>query len=163
MYKVLNIGGKDYHLEYSIEASLYADCVESITYIFSGASAEEDEELTRKERIKEMFSSMANLPKTTLTVFYAGLLEAHGICGDATVPDIATAKELIKQYITEHKDDDTGNFYGIFNICAEQMAEDGFFKLIGLEAMTAQGEEAEAKQPKVPQDHKKKTTKVSEK
>lgn len=163
MYKVLNIGGKDYHLEYSIEASLYADCVESITDVFGGTSAEDDEKMSRKERVKELFSSMANLPKTTLTVFYAGLLEAHGDSGDKTVPDIATAKELVKQYITEHKDDDTGNFFGIFNICLEQMAEDGFFKLIGLEALTAQGEETEVKQPKVPQDHKKKTTKVSEK
>lgn len=31
MYKVLNIGGQEYKLEYSIEASLYADCISNLT------------------------------------------------------------------------------------------------------------------------------------
>ena len=43
----------------------------------------------------------------------------------------------------------------------EAMAEDGFFKQIGLEQMM--NEPAEKKEPKKPQDHKKKATKASEK
>ena len=35
MYKVITINGKDYHLEYSIEASLYADCVTKITTLLT--------------------------------------------------------------------------------------------------------------------------------
>ena len=42
----------------------------------------------------------------------------------------------------------------------DQMGEDGFFKLIGLEEMMSPT--TEEKEPKKPQDHKKKQTKVSE-
>lgn len=28
--------------------------------------------------------------------------------------------------MTEHKDDEQGNFYGLFAMCIEQMEEDGF-------------------------------------
>lgn len=163
MYKVLKIGGKDYRLEYSIEASLYADCVESIADILGSTTAEDNENKSEKEQMKEMISGIANIPKTTLTIFYAGLMEAHGkhTDGDGVVPDILTAKNLVKQYISEHKDDDTGNFCGILTICLEQMEEDGFFKLIGLEGVVDVAEVE--KTPKIPQDHKKKTTKASAK
>lgn len=156
MYKVLKIGDKDYRLEYSIEASLYADCVENVSSVLGSAFLTDDKELSKKERIKEMFSGIANIPKTALTVFYAGLMEAHGNEGDGTVPDISTAKELVRQYIIEHADDDTGNFLGILNMCFEQMGEDGFFKLIGLESAMAPA--PTEKVPKTSQDHKKKST-----
>ena len=35
MYKTLTIGGNDYKLEYTIEASLYADCVKGTAELFS--------------------------------------------------------------------------------------------------------------------------------
>lgn len=156
MYKVLKIGGKDYRLEYSFEASLYADCVESVSDILGSAFLTDDKELSKKERIKEMFSGIANVPKSALTMFYAGLMEAHGTHedGDGTVPDLSTAKKLLRQYITEHKEDDAGNFYGVLMICFEQMAEDGFFDLIGLESAITP---APAKAPEVPRVHKKST------
>lgn len=165
MYKILKIGGKDYRLEYSIEASLYADCVESIADVLGSTAAEDNTGVSEKEQIKEMISGIANIPKTALTVFYAGLMEAHGNHpdGDGAVPDIATAKGLVKQFIIEHKDDETGSFCGILTTCLKQMEEDGFFKLIGLEGMV---DTASAKKmPKRPQDHKKKAvaTKTSAK
>ena len=58
--------------------------------------------------------------------------------GDGSVPDIQTAKHLIAQYLKEHSEDDTGNFFGIMQMCIEQMGEDGFFKLTGLEGMMNQ-------------------------
>lgn len=163
MYKVLNIGGEDYKLEYTIEASLYADCVERITTLMAKIGGGEDDEEDKEYRIRSVLSGIANVPATALTVFYAGLMEAHGNHpdGDGKVPDIATAKKLIAQYIREHKEDETGNFYGVMELCLEKMGEDGFFKLIGLEAMTEKGQEKKA--PKLPQDHKKKQTKASEK
>ena len=68
-------------------------------------------------------------------MFYAGLLQYHGDNPDAdgSVPTLATAKKLAAQFIQEHKDDEQGNFYGIFTMCLDQMEEDGFFKLTGLE------------------------------
>ncbi len=35
MYKILNIGGQDYKLEFSVEASLYADCVSGLTSLMN--------------------------------------------------------------------------------------------------------------------------------
>lgn len=163
MYKTLTIGEQDYKLEYSVEASLYADCISSITGIMSDIGI-----AGKKNDIKKALSGMSNIPQTALTIFYAGLMEAHGTHpdGDGTVPDIQTAKRLIAQYIKEHTDDDTGNFYGVMQLCIEQMGEDNFFKLTGVEPMmSAMAEEVEEteekpkKQPKIPQDHKKATKK----
>lgn len=152
MYKVLNIGGQDYKLEFSIEASLYADCVSELTNILTDvgiAGIQKD--------VKMIISGISNVPKVTLSMFYAGLMEAHGTHpdGDGKVPDINTAKKLITQYIKEHSEDGLGNFYNIMQMLIAQMEEDGFFKLIGLETLTEMMMDASKK----PKDHKK----VSEK
>lgn len=135
MYKVLQIGGKDYKLEYSIEASLYADCTASLTGLMTEIQIAGD-----SKDIKRIVSELSNIPQTTLTIFYAGLMEHHGVHpdGDGAVPDIQTAKHLIARYLKEHSEDDTGNFFGIMQMCIEQMGEDGFFKLTGLEGMMNQ-------------------------
>lgn len=152
MYKVLNIGGKDYKLEYSIEASLYADCVSSISGMFTniGIAGELND-------VKKFISEMSNIPQIALTIFYAGLMEAHGTHpqGDGTVPDIHTAKKLISQYIKEHAEDETGNFLGVMQICIEQMGEDGFFNLVGLAPMMELMTGKAKQQKKSPQDHRK--------
>ena len=57
--------------------------------------------------------------------------------------------------MNEHKDDETGNFYGILQMCIDQMTEDGFFKLIGLTEMVNQTKE--------PNKAKRTAKKVSEK
>lgn len=150
MYKVLNISGQDYKLEYSIEASLYADCVSSLANFMIDIESAENE-----NDIKKILTGISNVPQTALTLFYAGLMEAHGTHpdGDGKVPDIHTAKRLIAQYMKEHKEDGTGNFYEIMQMCIEQMEADGFFSLTGLTAMT--GAITPSKQTKkVPQDHK---------
>ncbi len=151
MYKLLNIGGQDYKLEYSVEASLYADCVSSLAALMT------DIELAKSENdIKKVLSGISNIPQTTLIMFYAGLMEAHGTHsdGDGKVPDINAAKRLIAQYIKEHSNDETGNFFGIMQICIEQMGEDGFLKLVGLESMIQETTEKTKRQKKIPQDQK---------
>lgn len=152
MYKVLNIGGQDYKLEYSIEASLYADCVSELTNILTDVGV-----AGIQKDVKMIISGISNVPKATLSMFYAGLMEAHGTHpdGDGKVPDINTAKKLITQYIKEHSEDGLGNFYNIMQMLIAQMEEDGFFKLIGLETLTEMMMDASKK----PKDHKK----VSEK
>lgn len=150
MYKVLNIGGQDYKLEYSVEASLYADCVSSLTGLMTDIESAGNE-----NDIKKVLTGISNVPQTTLIMFYAGLIEAHGTHpdGDGKVPDIQSAKRLIAQYMKEHKEDETGNFFGIMQMCIEQMGEDGFFDLTGMTAMM-NAMTSPKKQPKVPQDHK---------
>lgn len=160
MYKLLKIGSKEYKLEYSIEASLYDECVKSVMNTLLATSGGVD------KTPEEMISGMANIPNTALTVFYAGLLQYHGDSPDAdgSVPNLATAKKLAAQFIQEHKDDEQGNFYGIFAMCLDQMEEDGFFKLTGLETfmddlnVAAKPKKAPKKAPKKPTDHQKKAT-----
>lgn len=149
MYKALTIGGNEYRLEYSIEASLYADCVTSLMGMMADVENADNE-----KNVKKMLEGMSNIPQTALTIFYAGLMEAHGSHpdGDGTVPDIQTAKRLISEYMKEHKGEDSGNFYGVMNMCVEQMVEDGFFELVGLNALM---ESPKKKQKKVPTDHQK--------
>lgn len=154
MYKVITIGGEEYRLEYSIEASLYADCVSKLMSLMTDV-----ETAGQEENIKKLFSGVSNIPDTTLSMFYAGLLEAHGLEGDNKVPNIQAAKKLLAQYLKEHKDDETGNFYGVMEMCIGQMGEDGFFNLVGLDSMMESMTENPKKQRKVPQDHKKATGK----
>lgn len=152
MYKILNIGGQDYKLEFSVEASLYADCVSGLTSLMT------DIEIAGEEsNVKKLLSGISNIPQTALIMFYAGLMEAHGTHpdGDGKVPNINVAKKLIAQYIKEHKEEESGNFYGVMLMCIEQMGEDGFFNLIGLLPIMEKMTEPVKKPRKSPQDHKK--------
>lgn len=157
MYKVLNIDGQDYKLEYSIEASLYADCVSNLTSLMADIGLAED-----NNDVKGMLHGMSNIPQTALVLFYAGLMEAHGrhSGGDGRVPDMESAKRLITKYIKEKADTEEGNFYSIMEICINQMTEDGFFKLVGLDRIVQTGQGTIKKRAsKTPQDHKKATAK----
>ena len=152
MYSVINIAGEDYKFEYTIEAALYAECVEKLTEFMTEMQAADQE-----KNIKKMLKGISNVPQTALTLFYAGLMEHHGANGDNRVPNIKAAKNLITQFLKEHSEDQNGNFYSIFQMCVEQMSEDGFFKLIGLNEMTAA--DSMKKPVTAPQDHKKATAK----
>ncbi len=148
MYKIININKKDYKLEYSLEASLYPESTEKLLEFIS-LDAEND-----KNKIKSIIKGMSNVPQTTLHMFYAGLLEHHGTGsdGDGTVTSIEDAKTLLKQYISENKT----SFYTVMEMIIEQMGEDGFLDLIGLNDMIQTEEEKPKKTLKVPQDHLKK-------
>lgn len=148
MYKIININKKEYKLEYSLEASLYPESTEKLLEFIS-LDAEND-----KNKIKSIIKGMSNVPQTTLHMFYAGLLEHHGTGsdGDGTVTSIEDAKALLKQYISENKT----SFYAVMEMIIEQMGEDGFLDLIGLNDMIQTEEEEPKKAPKVPQDHLKK-------
>lgn len=158
MYKLLKIGGNEYKLEYGFEASLYGDCAKSVidTLIATSGGINKTPE--------EIISGMTDIPNKALNVFYAGLLQYHGNNPDAdkTVPDFETSKKIAAQFISEHKDDEYGNFYGLYTMCIQQMEEDGFFKLIGLEALLDQingnSTAKQKKTPKKPADHQKKAT-----
>lgn len=148
MYKIININKKDYKIEYSLEASLYPESTEKLLEFIS-LDAEND-----KNKIKSIIKGMSNVPQTTLHMFYAGLLEHHGtgLDSDGTVTSIEDAKTLLKQYISENKT----SFYAVMEMIIEQMGEDGFLDLIGLNDMIQTEEEEPKKTPKVPQDHLKK-------
>lgn len=133
------INEKEYTLEYTFEAVANEDCVRKTIELISGM---EDEERSLGERI-------AIMPNSIITLFYAGLLEHHS----EEIKEEKDAKQLLKQYMKENKDDDKATFYGVMLDIIEQMGTDGFFKQVGL------GDSPEVKKTvKKPQDHKRKTT-----
>lgn len=138
----LTIGGKEYTFKFSIEASLYSECTESVMNMFLSygeaqgemASAVDvaSEDVARAksgvvEAFRKTFANMANIPQTALTLFYAGLLEEHS---DA-IRSKNDAKKLLGQYISELDEKDR-NFYYVTNLMIEIMGEDHFFDLTGL-------------------------------
>lgn len=123
----LKIENKVYQIEFNIEASLNRECVDTITEFLCGVEVE------NKNPIQAVLDSVKDKPKVALVMFYAGLLENHGIEGDGTVVSMADAKQLMKKYFSEHKDDGLGNYHSLYSLLLGQMEEDGFFALIGLE------------------------------
>ena len=149
----IKIGNKNYKLEYTIEAALYKDCAETVINFMSNVANAEN-----KNEIKEVLSATIDVPNTCMTCFYAGLLENHG----EEITSLSDAKQLIKAWFKENQDNEKGNFYGLFMELLEIMGEDGFFKQLGLTQLVNEAEEA-TENAKIPQDHKKKQTKVSKK
>lgn len=164
MYKIIKIGQQEYKFEFSIEASLYDDCVEGIinyyknlamaqvANVVSENASEEEQEKIYNRAIKEGISAITNLPKLALTLWYAGFMEQNG----DKVKSFNEAKRLYKVYASEHPEE--SSLYDIIALCMAQMEEDGFFHLIGLDKMFAQ----ETPAPKT-QDHKRKSSKASAK
>ena len=146
--RTITVGNKEYTIEYSIEASLYKDCTEKITNLMTGVVEAESQ-----QDIKELVSTMADVPMTTLHMLHAGLLENQNDWS------LADTKALIKQYLTERKGQEDGNYYSLMELLLSEMDADGFFELIGLDKMF----QTEKKEVKKPQDHKKKATKATEK
>ena len=153
MYKVLTIGGKEYKLEYTMEAALYDEGIEKLVSFmekaFGGMDMDENADMTdekvamKQERaLKKGISGISNLPAAALAIFYAGLLEHHGTGknGDKSIRSKEDAKDVLRAYLEEHEEDGTGNFYDLLMICVNQMGEDGFFKRIGLEKMMGMAE-----------------------
>lgn len=182
MYKVITIGGKDYKLEYSIEASLYEDCISQLMQFFAdsvgvagiGEAAKnlepKDQADMLMQALKNSLVNMGSIPSVATTIFYAGLMKYQGTgkYGNRTILSRTDAAYLLEEYFEEHKEDDTGNFWDILNICMNQMAEDGFFKLTGLEKMINQigkqeqdGEQEET--PTMNREQRRKAAKASKK
>lgn len=148
--KRITIDGKEYVFEFSIEASMYSECTENVMELFRTIG-----EAQSQEDARELIKGISNISTVAITMFYAGLMEHHGIEGDRTVLSLSDAKKLVKKYLSEHAEDGKGNLYSVMEEMMEVMADDGFFEVIGLAKMM-RGEEE--KQPKTPQDRKKKAT-----
>ena len=150
MYKVITISGKDYKLEYNIEAALYKDGIDRfIEFLGNTFGAQDGKELVKglpyQEKVRVMQrmilnlkNEIINLPNTALELFYMGLLEYHGPDGDGTVLTMKDAKRLVSQLFFEQPEDGICDFAALLSLCADQMGEDGFFKRTGLEKILAQ-------------------------
>lgn len=153
--KILNVNGKDYTLEFSFEAAMHEECIEKIITLLDGVTTAQ-----AKNDVKGYVSCIAKSPKTVIDMVYAGLLEHHS----DEIKNAKDASNLIKAYFAEHKEDGSGNFMNLMSVVIEAMEDDGFFSLIGLdEIFNPTQTESHPKTTKIPQDHKRKTTKASEK
>lgn len=154
--KRITINNKDYTIEFSIEATMYNECIEDIMDMIIAAgkmqdnvgNIKEDDEKSVSNIIDTFKNSVAEIPKRALNMFYGGLLEHHGSNGDRTVNSVADAKVLLATYVKESN----LSLYEVLNDMVEQMAEDHFFDMIGVEKMLN-----DATPKKVPQDHKRKS------
>lgn len=143
----LKVENNVYKIEYSIEASLYDECVEKVTSFMCNVSVAEDNSV-----IKSIIKTLTDLPSTALSMLHAGLLEHHSVeSGDGLVRTKEDTKKIIKAYIKEHKEDGKGNYYDILGMLIEQMEKDGFFDLIGLKSMiqSIQTTQEEVKKAKI--------------
>lgn len=160
MYKIITVDGKDYKLEYTIEAALYKDCTEKlITFmgqtlgtaeasnIPKGLSVEQQQRYIQS-LLRQTLDGITNLPDVALTIFYAGLMEYHGEDGDKSILSLKDAKKLVKKYFQEQETEEDGvtDFVSLINVCLAQMGEDGFFKRTGLETILSKASEEEMKQ-----------------
>ena len=136
--KTIKIDGKDYKFEYTIEASLYPPCTETImdTFINIGVSqgaAENNDAMTVVDTIKK---TVSNVPLKAMTLFHAGLLEHYEFSEEES-------KNLLRTYLKESGK----SFRDILGELMDIVAEDNFFDLIGLNQMFPT-EEQKAQKPK---------------
>jgi hypothetical protein len=138
--KRITIGGKEYTFKFSVAASLYDDCIKSIldSFVIGGRLEQSAKDKDMDGTISGIISSMANIPQKAVTMFYAGLLEEHS----DEIKSIKNARDLVKEYLDENKDEETGEFritfYDILTEMMGIMADDNFFELIGLDKMIDQ-------------------------
>lgn len=164
----IKANNKEYNLEYTFEAALDKKCVDMCWNYFSGAymmkgqalEGAEEKTLANAVTIDKMIDGMSDIPKMTVYLFYAGLLENHA----EEIKSEEDAKVLLKAFRKENKEDERATFSGMLNAIRTQMEDDGFFKDIGLQefmdnmkAKNQPEEQETPKAPKVPQDHKKST------
>lgn len=167
--KVL-INGKERIIEFTFEAA-ESELLQTVFDYFSGAYMfkgirDSGSELEQKvAQMDAMISGISAVPRMAIDLFYMGLLEHHGPCGDTTQDILSRddAKMLYKAFCKENPDNEMSTQSGLFEVLKKQMEEDGFFKRIGLEQMMEQMKPEEEPQPKISQEHKKKSTEVSNK
>lgn len=175
---LLHTSNKDYEVEFTFEAA-ESEIVQTVFDYFSGSymlkginTAKPESEMTDDELIKTRSAQMdaviggvSAVPKLSIDLLYMGLLEAHGnhSDGDKSILCRDDAKRVYKQFCKENPDDEKAKQSGLFDALKKQMEEDGFFDRIGLTQFMEmmRTEEPQEKVAKIPQDHKKKSTKPS--
>lgn len=135
MYRSFEFDGKEYRLEYSVEAYMekYTDydgarkthvtpLVEYMTKMNNGGG--------------EDVASAFDIPEIAAHAMFAGLIRWHGRGkrGDKTIATLDDAKELCMELIDANPEDKyLGTWSGLVLMCIEQIEEDGFFtKLAGM-------------------------------
>lgn len=136
MYKTFEFDGKEYRLEFSLEAYMtkytdyngnYRTHVAPLVELMNEANDEESD-----AAIEAAF----DLPEVAAHAMYAGLIRWHGRGkrGDKTIVTYDDACELCMELIDANPDDELlGSWSGLARMCIAQLEADGFFeKLSGV-------------------------------
>lgn len=161
--KTIQIGNKDYVLEFTFEAAGYKPIVQKMFNALSGSYIFKRLDMSNEENKTQMAVAMADgtadlvseIPHICMEAFYAGLLENNPV-------SLEESKNLMKEYMKANK----LSFRGLYNEIKSIMEDDGFFDLAGLtealeemnKAMENGEEKPKKRVPKTPQDHKKSTS-----
>lgn len=146
MYRTFECDGKEYRLEYSIEAYLAKTPTADGRYASFVAPL-----LAVAEKLgEEDLEAAMDIPSIAVSALYAGLLRWHGRGknGDLTILSLEDAGELAMNIIDSHPDDEElGSFAGLMTMCLSQMEEDGFFKRLAM-SEKIQDHKKKSKSPK---------------
>lgn len=159
--KRITIGGKEYTIEFSLDATLYNECTEKVMDMITSVGMAEaeysDEDKDAREKteyaVNTVVKNISDIPQRALILFYAGLLENHGASGDNTVKSKADAKALMIQYLRENEGK---SLYDVMNEMMQEIVNDHFFEMIGVDKMMENANKEVSRQVKTPQDHLKK-------
>lgn len=128
--KTLNIGDKEYVLEFSFQAAKHKQLINKMFKMLSGSylgrsglTGAEDE--TKADRASALIDGVADMyaemPDTVITAFYAGLMENNAVMNEAE------AGKLLKQYFKDSHDE-SATFPGMFDLIKECMQDEWFFQ-----------------------------------
>lgn len=139
MYKTFTNDGKEYRLEYSLEAYMtkyidgkgeYKTHVAPLVELMNRFNENEDDAAAQ--------SAAFNMPEVAVHAMYAGLMRWHGRGkhGDKTIVTYDDAAELCWELLEANPDDEyLGSWAGLIKMCVEQIEADGFFtRLSGAKA-----------------------------
>lgn len=130
----LTINNKEYTITFGTEAAYHPEAIEETARMFL-------DNLVKGVSIKRMISFMAAVPKATLTLFYAGLLEHHGENGDRSIRKENDAKKLLKAYFAENPD---VSFADLLSELVKQIGEDDFIEKTAVFGFLKKNEEQTA-------------------
>lgn len=125
----IKIDGKIYIIKFTHKAAKCQNCVQKVFELATGTTAmrglSTDKEPTLSDMISGVAMQVAEIPSLCDTLMFAGLKAEN------PVETEEQAGDLLIQYMEE-----TGKGYAeIFESFKECMAEDGFFKIAGIEDM----------------------------
>lgn len=118
----LVINEKEYTIEFGMEAALCPEVIEVVARLVI-------ENFAKQTDIRKINSFMAAVPRATVTLLYAGLLEHHGEDANKTIKSEKDAKFLLKSYF---KSNPGVSFIDLLNELLEQIIEDNFVEKTGV-------------------------------
>ncbi|MBD9082013.1 MAG: hypothetical protein EGR48_00345 [Lachnospiraceae bacterium] len=150
--RTITVNGTELNMVFTYAAAECKELVQRMFSVVSGSYILKNNSENRAEAVLDGTAEMvAEIPQICSIAFYAGLLEKNP-------SSFEDARSMMRTYMEEND----LSYAGLYKQIKAWMEEDGFFKLSGLtemlEEMSQNAEEKIPKQPKAPQDHRKKST-----